>query len=122
MVEPPEFEPAVERAIRQAAERGEFDDLPGAGKPLPGAGSRDDALWWVRGWMERQRRIDALHEADARLEQLLGRVWTIATEPEVRARVREINAALPEEVLPLDVDEVLSTWRVMAGARRLRLP
>jgi hypothetical protein len=36
-------------------EAGEFDDLPGAGKPLPGAGVPDDDLWWVRDWLTRNR-------------------------------------------------------------------
>jgi hypothetical protein len=29
------FESLLDRQIRAAQERGEFDDLPGAGKPLP---------------------------------------------------------------------------------------
>ena len=47
------LEPHVERLIREAIEAGEFDDLPGSGKPIPGAGTRDDDLWWVREWMKR---------------------------------------------------------------------
>jgi Domain of unknown function (DUF1992) len=42
-----------DRLIREAMESGQFDDLPGAGKPIPGAGTRDDDGWWVRGWIER---------------------------------------------------------------------
>ncbi len=49
----PRFEPLSERLIREAMEAGEFDDLPGAGAPLPGAGQPDDELWWVRAWMRR---------------------------------------------------------------------
>ncbi len=48
-------ESVVERRIRQAMERGEFDDLPGTGKPIPGAGETYDPLWWVRAWVERER-------------------------------------------------------------------
>ena len=47
------LEPVVERLIREALEAGEFDELPGAGKPLPGAGKHDDDLWWVRAWLKR---------------------------------------------------------------------
>ena len=47
------LEPHVERLIREAMEAGEFDDLPGAGKPIPGVGKHDDDLWWVREWMKR---------------------------------------------------------------------
>ena len=41
------FESWVERQIRVAQERGDFDNLPGAGKPIPHYG--DDELWWVKG-------------------------------------------------------------------------
>ena len=47
------LEPLVERLIREAVEAGEFDELPGAGKPVPGAGRYDDDLWWVRAWVKR---------------------------------------------------------------------
>ena len=43
----------VERRICEAIEAGEFDHLPGEGRPIPGAGIRDDEYWWVRRWMER---------------------------------------------------------------------
>ncbi len=43
----------VERLIREAVESGEFDDLPGTGKPIPGAGTVDDEYWWVRDWVKR---------------------------------------------------------------------
>jgi hypothetical protein len=46
-------EPLAERLIREAIEAGDFDDLPGRGKPLPGAGQPDDELWWVRAWLGR---------------------------------------------------------------------
>lgn len=45
----------VERVIREAMEAGEFDDLKGTGKPIPGAGKVDDELWWVRRWVRRNR-------------------------------------------------------------------
>jgi hypothetical protein len=32
----------ADRLIGEAMESGDFDDLPGAGKPLPGAGTPDD--------------------------------------------------------------------------------
>jgi hypothetical protein len=47
------FESLPERLIREAMEAGEFDDLPGQGRPLPGAGTPDDDTWWVRSWLER---------------------------------------------------------------------
>jgi hypothetical protein len=49
------WEGTAERLIREAIEAGELDQLPGEGHPLPGAGKPDDAMWWVRGWVERDR-------------------------------------------------------------------
>jgi len=49
------YESLPERLIREAIEAGKLDDLPGAGKPLPGAGVPDDDLWWVRDWFKRNR-------------------------------------------------------------------
>jgi hypothetical protein len=48
-------EQLVDRLIREAMERSEFDDLPGRGKPIPGAGTTDDPMWWLRDWVKRSR-------------------------------------------------------------------
>lgn len=48
-------ESRAERLIREAMEAGEFDDLTGAGEPIPGRGVKDDELWWVREWVRRNR-------------------------------------------------------------------
>jgi hypothetical protein len=48
----------AERIIREAIDAGAFDDLPGQGKPIPGAGRPDDDMWWVRRWIERNRDVD----------------------------------------------------------------
>jgi len=44
----------VERRIREAQERGELDNLPGAGKPIPDLDSPEDELAWVKRWMKRE--------------------------------------------------------------------
>ncbi len=43
----------VDRLVREAMEKGDFDDLPGQGKPIPGAGTVDDDGWWIRDWVKR---------------------------------------------------------------------
>jgi hypothetical protein len=48
-------ETTAERLIREAIEAGDFKELPGTGEPIPGAGTVDDDLWWVRSWLERNR-------------------------------------------------------------------
>ena len=42
------FDLVVEEKIREAIRAGEFDDLPGAGKPIPGLNEPDDEMWWVK--------------------------------------------------------------------------
>lgn len=44
----------AEQRIREAMEAGQFDDLPGAGKPLPEADAAYDEQWWVRSWLRRE--------------------------------------------------------------------
>jgi hypothetical protein len=53
LIPSPRPESHIDRVINEAIERGEFEDLPGEGKPLPSAGIRDDPDWWVRSWVER---------------------------------------------------------------------
>jgi hypothetical protein len=48
----------VERQICEAMERGEFDDLSGAGKPIEGLDRPYDPAWWAREWVRRERLID----------------------------------------------------------------
>lgn len=42
----------VETAIQLAIRRGDFDDLPGAGKPIEGLGTHHDPDWWIRRKIE----------------------------------------------------------------------
>jgi hypothetical protein len=55
---PDPLEHRAERVIREAIEAGEFEDLPGVGKPIPGSGTVDDDLWWVRSWVRRNCQDD----------------------------------------------------------------
>ena len=48
-------EKLVDRLVREAMEAGEFDDLPGTGKPIAGAGTSDDEYWWFRDWVRRNQ-------------------------------------------------------------------
>ena len=52
------FETWIDRQIREAEERGAFDDLAGAGKPLP----RRDQPFTIERW--RQARQEAVPAAD----------------------------------------------------------
>lgn len=45
----------AERLIQAAMERGEFDNLPGAGKPIPDLDEPYDELWWLRKLIVREQ-------------------------------------------------------------------
>jgi len=45
----------ADRRIREAREQGAFEDLAGAGEPLPDIDEPYDPLWWVRKWLKREQ-------------------------------------------------------------------
>src|SRR5580693_10542246 len=53
---PPEisFVSWIDQQINEAAERGAFDNLPGAGKPLPRGGEAADGQAWLRNYLRRE--------------------------------------------------------------------
>jgi len=118
-------ESAFEAQIRQAQERGEFDNLPGAGKPLPGAGEAYDENWWLKQWVKREDIHGvlpaslALRKDAEDLTEVLSRK---TSEIEVRRIVGELNSRIlkaqrglidgPPVVLSIiDVEEVVGRWR-----------
>jgi hypothetical protein len=53
--QPDAVEPYVDRLVREAIDAGRFEALKGVGEPIPGVGTRDDQLWWLRNWVRRNR-------------------------------------------------------------------
>lgn len=117
----------ADRQIQAALARGDFDDLPGRGKPLATSGHHDPE-WWLRSLMERERVVllppsIQLRKDDAVLDERLDSLWT---EGEVRREVEEFNervirarydlpAGPPLITMPRDVDATVEAWR---GRRR----
>ena len=64
--QPDSVESYADRLIREAIAAGEFDDLPGTGEPIPGAGTRDDTGWWIRLWLDRNREVDDQESSSSR--------------------------------------------------------
>ena len=124
----------VDLQIRQAIERGDFDDLPGAGKPIEGLGTQHDPEWWLKQLIERERIAVLppalqLRKDDAELDAMLD---SLAAEDEVRKRVEDFNARVirarytpvdgpPLITMPRDVEETVAAWRERRKARRAEL-
>ena len=52
-----QYESWIDRQIREAQERGAFDNLPGAGRPLH---LDDDPDWWIKAKIKRENLEPAL--------------------------------------------------------------
>ena len=129
------WESSVEKAIRDAQERGEFDNLPGAGKPLPPI-NPNDPDWFVKQWATREQLdfTGALPPAIALRKEAAGfpeSLRELRTEESVRQvlidfnrRVREDRLRPGEGQLPrilaptVDVDALVEQWRVLRVAAR----
>lgn len=121
----------VETAIQQAIRRGEFDDLPGAGKPLQGLGERHDPDWWLRQKIRNEQlsglgppaltlRVEHA-EFDQRIDQCVREEDARAYVEDFNRRVIEARRQLlggPPVVTPThDVDAELAAWRARRDAR-----
>ena len=118
------YESVIDRQIREARERGEFDDLPGAGKPLPGYGQADDEDWWVRDLIRRENitgMLPASLKLRREIEDIAQTVATKKTEAAVRKVVEDLNERIrraqrghldgpPVVLSTVDADEVVEAW------------
>jgi hypothetical protein len=119
------YESWAERQVREAIERGEFDNLPGAGQPIPGLNGRDDEDWWVKGLLEREQLPMPLPTSLALRKEVSGLPATLADvtdEQTARDIVEELNLRIrhshrqrvdgpPIVVRTVDVEATLAEWR-----------
>jgi hypothetical protein len=130
----PYWESAVEKQIREAQERGDFDNLPGAGKPLDLSDSGDPD-WWVKRFAEREK-LDlgaALPGALALRKEAAGypeSLVDVRAEEQVREILQDYNKrVLADRLRPaignlppalaktIDVDEMVARWRPLRAQR-----
>lgn len=115
----------IDQQISAAAERGAFDDLPGAGKPLPKR-TEDAGQAWLRDYMRRENvPAEALLPTPLRLRRQVQRltetVQDFRCEADVREAVAELNRQItewrriplgPPVFLPLvNEDDMAARWR-----------
>ncbi|MFE9319512.1 DUF1992 domain-containing protein [Nocardia sp. NPDC052278] len=130
------FESWIDKQVREAGERGEFENLRGTGKPIPN--SVDDENWWLRNYLRREGvRGDGLLPPSLILrrdiEELPETVRDMTSEREVRKTVSELNERIVEwlrmphgpfvPVGPVNTEEVVTQWRAdRAATRRVTQP
>jgi DnaJ-like protein len=125
------FETWVERQIREATERGELDDLPGAGQPIADLDKPHDELWWVRRKLQREQLsyLPPTMALRKEAEEALAAAARAGSEGEARRIIAAINAKIvegnrkaasgpPLNLVPFDVERVLRRWRERRGEVR----
>ena len=118
------WESWIEAQIRVAQEQGAFDNLPGAGKPLPDHGQEYDPLWWVKQLAEREQLslLPPSLELLRKVERELATIDKLPDETTVRRRIAALNVEIarvnatviegpPTRLGKLDVDQVVARWR-----------
>ena len=127
------YEDWVERQIREAQERGEFDDLPGAGKPIPGLDRPFTAERWAVEWIRREGgEVSAILPPLLLFRReraaLLSSLAEFHSETVLRETVVDFNRRLLDQyrrpmdgpliaVGVLDVEETVTAWRAARPAR-----
>jgi hypothetical protein len=121
----------VDLQVRRSIERGEFDNLPGAGKPLK-LPAQHDPDWWVKRLIEREKISGVappaigLRREDAELDEVIDREWS---EEGVRRIVADFNRRVVEARRQLtggppvltrtrDADDEVAAWAARREARR----
>ncbi|MEU0244857.1 DUF1992 domain-containing protein [Streptomyces sp. NPDC006235] len=126
-----DFESWVDKQIRDAETRGEFERLPGAGRPLPAdVDSTYDELWWVKRKMAREG-LSVLPPTLAlrkEAEDALLAAYAAPSEQAVRKIIGEINDKIRDMMFkpppgpplgkkPYDVEDVVRQWRERRAGR-----
>jgi hypothetical protein len=121
----------IDQQIDEAQRRGAFDNLPGAGKPLPRRRESDDGLTWVRELLRREGLpTDEILPTPLKLrrqsERLAESAGELESEEEVRGAVAELNRQIAEWrriphgppifVRLIDADAMVSRWRELRAA------
>jgi hypothetical protein len=125
------FESWIDKQISEAIDRGDFDNLPGTGKPLAGLAEQHDENWWLTGYLRRHEvATDALLPESIRLRREIERLpeaaRELSSEDEVRDLVERLNVQVRQSwrtatgphppVRQANPDAVIAQWRAARSA------
>jgi len=118
------WETWIDAQVRVAMERGAFDNLPGAGRPIPNLGQEYDPLWWVKQLVQREQlsMLPPSLELLRKVEKELATIESLQDEATVRRRVAALNVEIakvnatvvdgpPTRLGTLDVDQIVARWQ-----------
>ena len=118
------FESLAERRIREAQAEGQFDALPGFGKPLASLDDPEDENWWIKSKLREEGLVilPPILEARRDIEKTLEAVRSMKSEHRVRQALGALNERIraahfsphggpADGVRPVDVEAVVAKWR-----------
>jgi hypothetical protein len=118
------FESFAERKIREAQAEGEFDSLPGFGKPIPNLDGPDDENWWIKNKLREEGLVilPPILEARRDIEKTLEAVRSMHSEHQVRMALGALNERIraahfspasgpADGVRSVDGEAVVAKWR-----------
>ena len=127
------WESWIDEQIGRAREDGAFDNLSGAGKPLPGIDEPYDPDWWTKRLVRREQIsiLPPALELLRKVETEMMAIWTLGHEAHVRKRLTALNAEIAKvnarggegpatRLTVLDVDAIAEEWRQRSNAREPR--
>ena len=86
-----DFESHVDRQIREASERGEFDNLSGSGKPIEDLSLEYEPDWWAKRYIEREKTRDRADELRRAIRAELPRLRVMPDPAAAAIRVHALN-------------------------------
>ncbi|HYG74000.1 MAG TPA: DUF1992 domain-containing protein [Planctomycetota bacterium] len=124
MSQKPRHETLADQRIRQLRESGAFENLPGAGKPIPGLDEPYDENWWLKNLLKREN-ISLLPETLAQRAEIEKEIEALASkqsEADVRAAVETINQKIRKmnstahagpmtTVSEMDAEKIVKLWK-----------
>jgi hypothetical protein len=118
------WETWIDRQIRKATERGEFENLTGAGEPLAGLDKPFDEMWWVKRKLRdegltymppsialRKEAQDALEAASRAGSEAEVRQIIEGVNEQIREANRKGIPGPPLMLVAYDVERVVRAWR-----------
>ena len=114
----------IEEVLHEAEAAGEFEQLEGVGKPIPGITEPYDPDWWVKKLLQREKVsiLPPALELLRKVEAGLAAIWAARGEDEVRGRAAALNAEIARvnarvaegpatRLAPLDTESIVAEWR-----------
>jgi Domain of unknown function (DUF1992) len=116
----------IDQQINEAEARGAFDNLPGAGRPLPRRGDAGDGQAWLRDYLRREgvsaeEMLPTPLRLRKEIERLAESVPGLGSEQQVRDVAAELNRRIidwrriplgPPIFVPLvDAELMVGRWR-----------